>query len=436
MRATYGEISENTVAHNGADGITLFYGDYYHILGNTVEGNSGYGINLAIFSDYNTVYGNNLSANVDGNGYGYQNTNTWDDSVSIGNYWDDYEGPGTYSIPGPGNNVDRYPLGPPVVLADHGDEDFQFGSSGASFTWNSFSIEPDYYTIYIEGVVHEEGSWDGYGITVNVNTSSLGIFNYTLFVNGTSGYSANDTVWVTIFNNPPTISSPINRDYNFDTTGHTLSWTMSDANPFGYYLYINEVLDSWGAWSGASPLISIDGLPIGTHNFTMMVNDTCGLSASDSVIVTVWDIEPFVDAPYGNIVYEQGTTGNSIYWNATDFNPANYTVYKNSSIDAVNQWNGLPITYSVDGLATGIYNYTIVIVDTSGQTAINTVLVTVQEASTTPTTTEPTTTATTSDSTTTTTGTGTPLDTSLILMVSIASVAVILVVVFLIFKKR
>ncbi|TFH01714.1 MAG: hypothetical protein E4H14_18340, partial [Candidatus Thorarchaeota archaeon] len=433
----YGTILRNTVSDNKYDGISLYDADYCLIVNNTIDSNLRYGIDAYVFADYNTIYGNNISSNTEGNGYAYTSTNMWDDNVSRGNYWSDYHGPGTYSIEGPGNNVDRYPRGPPVALTSHGDVSFQFESPVASFSWNSYSTEPDYYIIYVDGVIHDQAIWDGLAILADVDTSSLGTFNYTLFVNGTSGYYSIDTVWVTIFDNAPTINSPSDRGYNFDTIGHSIEWELYDVNPFGYYLYIDEKLDSWGDWTGASAQLSIDGLSIGIHNFTMLVNDTSGNSASDTVIVTVWDTEPFLESPYGNVVYEEGTTGNSIYWNATDFNPANYTVFKNSSFDAFNPWNGEPITYSVDGLPIGVYNYTIVIVDTSGQTAANTVFVTVQEGSTI--TNVTTTTSTTSPNQTTTTtsnGTETPLDAVLVLTISIASIAVILIVVILIFKKR
>lgn len=441
-KSTHGEIIGNTVSHNQADGISFYYGDYFQVINNTLEGNSAYGIYLDAYSDYNTIFENNLSMNLDGNGYAYENTNTWDDSVFRGNWWDDYIGSGVYSIPGPGVNIDRYPRSPAVYLPDHNNESFQFDSVGASFTWSSSASESDYFIIYIDDVVYREGNWNGSEITVNVNTSSLGTFKYTLFVNGTFGTYSQDTVWVTIYDYAPIIWFPDDQYYNFDTTGHFITWVVSDANPFAYYLYIDETLDSWSVWTGAIPQISIDGLQIGEYNYTIMVNDTNGNSASSTVFVFVFDITPAFEGPNEDIVYNVGSTGHSILWNAIDLNPSNYTVYKNSSIYAFNPWDGLPVTTYVNGLAIGVYNYTIVLVDTSGQTTSRTVFVTVQEPTTTTTTTTSTTISTTTSiittepTTTTSEGTNPPIETTLILIVSFASLAVILIVVILILKKK
>jgi len=442
--STYGEIIGNIVSHNQADGISFYYGDYYQVINNTLEGNSAYGINLDAYSDYNTVFGNNLSMNLDGNGYAYQNTNTWDDSVSMGNWWDDYVGPGAYSIPGPGNNVDRYPQSHAVFLPDHNNESFQFDSVGASFTWASFATEPDYFIVYIDDVVYDEGDWNGSEITVNVNTSSLGTFKYTLFVNGTFGTYSQDTVWVTIYDNAPIIWHPGDQYYNFDTTGHFITWVVDDANPFAYYLYIDETLDSWSVWTGAIPQTSIDGLQIGEYNYTLLVNDTNGNSGRGTVFVFVFDTAPAFEGPNADIVYNVGSTGHSILWSATDLNPANYTVYNNSEIYTFSPWDGEPITTYVDGLAIGVYNYTIVLVDTSGLTTSRTVFVTVQEPVTTTTTTTSTTTSnptstttiTSEPTTTTSEGTNPPMEITLIVIVSVASLAIILIVVILIIKKK
>ncbi|TFH03557.1 MAG: hypothetical protein E4H14_16560, partial [Candidatus Thorarchaeota archaeon] len=157
----YGAILSSNITTNEVDGISLFGSDYNLIVNNTVNGNSGYGINAYVFSDYNIIYGNIITSNIGGNGYGYQSTNTWDDSVSVGNYWSDYHGPGTYSIAGPGNNSDRYPQGPPVVLSAHSDVSFLLTMAGASFTWDSFSTEPDNYRIFVDEVINKKGVWDG-----------------------------------------------------------------------------------------------------------------------------------------------------------------------------------------------------------------------------------------------------------------------------------
>lgn len=429
MGSTYGKIIGNTITRNQVDGVHLYYGDHYNLINNTIEENVGYGINLNVFSDYNTVYGNNFSSNAEGNAYAYQSTNTWDDGVSVGNFWDDYIGPGVYSIQGPGNNVDRFPRGPAVVLSSHSDVSYHLGTIGASFTWASFSAEPDHYIIYLEGAVHSEGVWDGLAIHVDVDTSSLGIYNYTLFINSTSGEYKIDTVLVTIYDNNPTINSPPDTGYNFDTTGHNILWSPNDLNPYGYYVYLNDDLYTSGIWDGSPVQLDIDGLPVGIHIFTLLVNDTSGNSISDSVQVTVWDTEPWLNSP-DDITYVYGTPGVKIWWNASDFNPANYTVYKNSSVETTTIWNGQSIFYDVDGLDLGVYNYTIMLVDTSGQTVSDTVFVFVVAA---------TTTTTTTTSTTTTTfgnGTDTQLESLIILIISVASAGIILIVLITVLRKR
>ena len=55
---------------------------------------------------YNTIIDNVLNAEDDGL------NNTWDDGISEGNYWSDWDGDGEYEISGYANAVDRYPRGP------------------------------------------------------------------------------------------------------------------------------------------------------------------------------------------------------------------------------------------------------------------------------------------------------------------------------------
>jgi parallel beta-helix repeat protein len=383
-----GSIIHNEVIQNGYDGISIWTSDGFNIINNTASKNVDYGILIHHFSENNRIYGNTITDNIFGNGYDYESENSWDDGISVGNYWSDYIGPGPYYLDGPGNNMDNYPSGPAVILIIHNDVSYHLGTNPI-LTWNSFSSEPDYFIIYRDGEIHKSGIWDGHDVSTSVATDSLGVFNYTLFINGTSGQSKTNTVMVTIYDNPPTIDSPMDKGYNFDTTGHTITWHPFDLNPFGYYIYQDGSLASSNSWSGSNVQISVDGLSIGVHYFMLVVNDTSDNKASDTVQVTVWDTEPWLDSPYGDIQYIESTLGNFIYWDASDLNPANYTVYRNSTILTVSTWNGEAISYNVDGLIVGAYNYTLKVTDTSGQAAYDTVFVTVLPATPVTTTTSP-----------------------------------------------
>ncbi|MHA2248081.1 MAG: hypothetical protein ACXADY_24245 [Candidatus Hodarchaeales archaeon] len=82
--------------------------------------------------------------------------------------------------------------------------------------------------------------------------------------------------------------------------------------------------------------------------------------------------------PTTNITYEEGTTGHSISWIATDTNPSTYRIYRDGTSIINGAWNtNVPITINVDRHTTGFYNYTIVVYDLYNNTATETVIVTV-----------------------------------------------------------
>jgi parallel beta-helix repeat protein len=426
-----GTIVHNQVNKNGYDGISIWTSDGFKIVNNTASENVDYGILLHHFCANNVVYGNTLVDNFYGNGYDYESENQWDDGISKGNSWSDYIGPGPYYLDGPGNNLDHFPTGPAVVLTHHNDASYLLTSPSATLTWHAFSAEPDYFIVYRDGVVHDSGTWDGFDIKISIATVALGVFNYTLFINGTSGEWKTSTVMVTIYDNAPTIDSPVDSQYNFDTLGHSITWHPSDYNPYAYAIYKNGVILTSEIWNGLSITISIDGLAIGSYHFMIRVNDTSGNSAEDVVHVTVYDIAPFVEAPWGDITYLLGTTGHSIFWNAQDANPENYTIYANGIAQESNNWTGLQIIYPVDGLPVGQYNYTIILYDTSGLSASNTVMVQVSP--------EPIVTSTTTTSVTTQTNTTTPaiqIDSSIIILIGVTGAAIVILFIIISFKKR
>ncbi len=78
-----------------------------------------------------------------------------------------------------------------------------------------------------------------------------------------------------------------------------------------------------------------------------------------------------------DVDYIQGTTGNQIVWEVTDEDPNDYTIYRDGSLVETDDWIGSNITHNVDGLSVGLYNYTLVLTDTSGHRVTDTVWVTV-----------------------------------------------------------
>ena len=380
-----GDIIDCTFSDNGGDGLSIWTSDYFNVINNTMSRNTGYGIMLHHFSEYNVIYGNILKSNIAGNGYCYESENTWDDGVSLGNYWDDYFGPGSYVVPGPGGCEDRYPIGL-LQLADHGDIEYLYGASNQYIVWNAYSTKPDYCIIWKDDVVIHSDNWNGLDVTQNITGLAINVYNYTIFVNETSGNSKKDTVIVTVYDATPIIDSPSNIAYHYDTVGHSITWNPIDNNPDSYEIFKDNTLLELGNWNGSSLSISIDGLAIGEYIFMLRVNDTTGNSVNDNVTVSVHDFVPILDSP-ADINYKEGEYGNNIFWNASDLNPDYYMIFRNGSEILSAKWDGLGVQVSIDGLSVGVYNYTIHVNDTSDQTAYDTVIVTVESNTATTTTT-------------------------------------------------
>jgi hypothetical protein len=95
----------------------------------------------------------------------------------------------------------------------------------------------------------------------------------------------------------PIIDEPQDIMYEVDTTGHTIKWSPSDANPDAYEILQNDSIVKSGKWnsSGESISISVDGLDPGLYNYSLTVWDITGNMNSDSVLVRVF---PTVDTDH------------------------------------------------------------------------------------------------------------------------------------------
>ncbi|TFG03815.1 hypothetical protein EU538_13025, partial [Candidatus Thorarchaeota archaeon] len=116
-----------------------------------------------------------------------------------------------------------------------------------------------------------------------------------------------------IDNIPPAVDNPEDIVYEHGTTEHNITWNPEDLNPHSYAVYRNDTVVRTGAWNTSSETItvSIDGLSVGSHTFTLAVRDILGNEGSDRVLVTVVDTTPPTINGPADIEYEYGTTGHT-----------------------------------------------------------------------------------------------------------------------------
>ncbi|TFG33682.1 hypothetical protein EU527_07285 [Candidatus Thorarchaeota archaeon] len=83
------------------------------IYNNLIHDNRHYGIEVGETCEGFRIYNNSFWYNDLEHAIDNGHTNYWDDGISIGNQWDDYNGTGVYVIPGSAGSVDHFPRSDP-----------------------------------------------------------------------------------------------------------------------------------------------------------------------------------------------------------------------------------------------------------------------------------------------------------------------------------
>ncbi len=89
------------------------------------------------------------------------------------------------------------------------------------------------------------------------------------------------------FNMAILLSSPADITFTYRDYGHAISWQAESSSPDSYELYRNSTLRSSGDWDGSYLTFYLHSLEIGVYNYTLVVYDEAGNSASDTVWVNV-----------------------------------------------------------------------------------------------------------------------------------------------------
>ena len=177
----------------------------------------------------------------------------------------------------------------------------------------------------------------------------------------------------------PICNHPPDRSISEGSTGYNITWLTSGRYLDTYYLYRNSSLIETGAWNHYTFVISLDGLVKGLYNYTLVLKDSNGETATDTVWIWVSDTTaPTLSEP-SDLNIEYGTVGNSIVWTGVELHPDSYVVFRNGTVIMSGPWDGSSITVNVDGLLPGIYNYSVFVNDTSSNSDTDLVFVTVSD---------------------------------------------------------
>ncbi|MFW9837045.1 MAG: DUF2341 domain-containing protein [Candidatus Thorarchaeota archaeon] len=294
-------------------------------------------------------------------------------------------------------------------------EDFGYeaGTSDNAIVWNIANFAPTSYELFRNGGLISSGAWPGGNqLVVDIDNLAPGEYEYLVVIYGDGSVEVSDTVIVAVVDTTsPSLGHPPNVNYEFGTGGHSVVWSVADLYPGSYIISLDEMPIEINLWTSGTIALDIDGLDLGEYNFSILVVDSSGNFAMDSVIVTVVDTtSPIIDHPT-DIVIDLDMENIQITWRPTDLLPFNYEIYQNGTLVAGGTWaSGENLTYALpEGLSTGTYNYTVIVWDTSGNYNSDTVLVNI--------------------------GTVASGD-YLVISISIGSIAVIIIVVGLILQKR
>jgi parallel beta-helix repeat protein len=151
---------------------------------------------MMVYGSLNDFVGNAIIHNGIGQATDDGSANFWDDGISEGNHWSNYNGSGVYQIDGSAGSVDNYPVldfgrGPLLDTPD----DLTI-SVPTAVSWVAYDSDPYEYNIWVDGSINTTKSWDGDRINYLVQGIASGLHNVTVEVFDTGGNRTIDTVWV------------------------------------------------------------------------------------------------------------------------------------------------------------------------------------------------------------------------------------------------
>jgi hypothetical protein len=150
-------------------------------------------------------------------------------------------------------------------------------------------------------------------------------------------------------------------------------------------------------------------MDIGNYTYVIIISDLFELKTVSNVNIRVVDLTPPTIVPLADREYTEGISSYTLNWDFSDKYNGSYILYQDGVIVTSGVWSqNSTVSFGVGTPSVGIYTYTLVVTDYSGNQAIDNLVVTVKAIETTATTT----TATSSESSSSTTDSVNPTTTT------------------------
>ncbi len=179
----------------------------------------------------------------------------------------------------------------PVIVGPESVE-YYFTETGNTIQWNITDEYLNMYTVYsgIEEIESGDINPDEPFVVISVDGLPVGIYEYMLSANDTSGNTAthNVTVYVNGDDIAPVITySPSDINYARGDAGLVRNWTVTDDFKDRYTITVDGFVIIEEDWTSETIEFDFSGLVEGIHWIELTVYDIGGNSASSAVMVTV-----------------------------------------------------------------------------------------------------------------------------------------------------
>ncbi|MHA1771024.1 MAG: MSCRAMM family protein, partial [Candidatus Thorarchaeota archaeon] len=180
----------------------------------------------------------------------------------------------------------------------------------------------------------------------------------------------------------PVITSPGDQEFLIGPANLTITWHVYDEYPKEIRVYRNDNMVEQDTWTNSSfdYMLNVSEYDLGTYTIRLEAEDQNQHISEDTITLRIFEnVTPVISHP-DDVTFYYTESGNQIQWNVTDEHINKYTITRNGDQVAsgtINPENPV-ITVSLNDLDIGVYTYLISVNDTSGNTANDSVIVTVK----------------------------------------------------------